>query len=195
MPRKRPRGAAPRGARLPGGGPAFFIRKQGERIAGLRPAPGFLKPLAGARFIFWVGKRSRAVAGLFRGPPTGPDLETFFLEIFFRLDFCAPRPKPSPRGEGGPAQPGRMRGRPGTQRSRRKPAYRRQAVGHGLSTRKGWVQNRPLIRLLRRQLPPKGKPQSVAGQPPISRLYKTPPPARPAGGRAPSHGGCRAAGQ
>ena len=69
-------------ARLPGGGPAFFIRKQGERIAGLRPAPGFLKPLAGARFIFWVGKRSRAVAGLFRGPPTGPDLETFFLEIF-----------------------------------------------------------------------------------------------------------------
>ena len=36
-------------------------------------------------------------------------------------------PKPSPWGEGGPAQPGRMRGRPGTQRSRRKPAYRRQA--------------------------------------------------------------------
>ena len=35
----RPRGAAPRGARLPGGGPAFFIRKQGERIAGLCPAP------------------------------------------------------------------------------------------------------------------------------------------------------------
>ena len=134
---------------------------------------------------------------------------------FFRLDFCVLRPKPSPRGEGGPAQPGRMRGRPGTQRSRRKPAYRRQAVGHGLSTRKGWVQNRPLISLLRRQLPPKkgwvqnrplisllrrqlppkGKPQSVAGQPPLSRLYETPAPARPAGGRAPSHGGHRAAGQ
>ena len=77
-----------------------------------------------------------------------------------------------------------MRGRPGTQRSRRKPAYRRQAVGHGLSTRKGWVQNRPLISLLRRQLPPKGKPLDVTGQPSLSRLYETPPPARPAGGRA-----------
>ena len=55
----RPRGAAPRGARLPGGGPAFFIRKQGERIAGGSPLhPLEIKPLAGARSIFCVsGKR------------------------------------------------------------------------------------------------------------------------------------------
>ena len=55
--------------------------------------------------------------------------------------------------------------------------------------------HRPLISLLRRQLPPKGKPLDVAGQPPLSHLYETTPPARPAGGRAAPCVGCRAAGQ
>ena len=41
------------GARLPGGGPAFFIRKQGERIAGLRPAPGDESRSLLARSTFW----------------------------------------------------------------------------------------------------------------------------------------------
>ena len=121
-----------------------------------------------------------------------PIWDAFSREKYAAKHFCERRfpnqahpPKAFPLGgEGGPAKPGRMRGRPGTQRSRRKPAYRRQAVGHGLSTRKGWVQNRPLISLLRRQLPPKGKPLDVTGQPSLSRLYETPPPARPAGGRA-----------
>ena len=51
-------------ARLPGGGPAFFIRKQGERIAGGSP----LHPLESnrsllARSLFWVGRRSEAEEG------------------------------------------------------------------------------------------------------------------------------------
>ena len=55
--------------------------------------------------------------------------------------------------------------------------------------------HRPLISLLRRQLPPKGKPLDVAGQPPLSHLYETTPPARPAGGRAVTGVGSWAAGQ
>ena len=65
-------------------------------------------------------------------------------------------PKPSPWGEGGPAQPGRMRGRPGTQRSRRKPAYRRQAVGHWFSTRKGFGVIAPSSVCFADSFPPRG---------------------------------------
>ena len=62
-------------------------------------------------------------------------------------------PQSLPLGEGGPAKPGRMRGRPiGPTGGRRK------AVGRQVppSTRKGWVQDRPLISHLRCQLPPRG---------------------------------------
>ena len=57
-----PRGAAPRGARLPGGGPAFFIRKQGERIAGVPPAPLFMAARCSLA-LFWGRRRSGAVVG------------------------------------------------------------------------------------------------------------------------------------
>ena len=65
-------------------------------------------------------------------------------------------PKPSPRGEGGPAKPGRMRGRPGTQQSRRSPAYRRQAVGHWFSTRKGFGVIAPSSVCFADSFPPRG---------------------------------------
>ena len=50
--RKHPRGAVPRGARLPGGGP-HFSREMGRKRAGASPLdPGFYSPLAVAR-SFW----------------------------------------------------------------------------------------------------------------------------------------------
>ncbi len=51
-----------------------------------------LKPLAGARSIFWVGRRSGTIAGLFRDPCTDPDLETFFWENIFGWIFPGPFP-------------------------------------------------------------------------------------------------------
>ena len=49
-----------------------------------------------------------------------------------------------------------MRGRPGTQRSRRKPAYRRQAVGQWLSTRKGFGGIAPSSVTFGDSFPPRG---------------------------------------
>ena len=169
-------------------GPCFLYKKAGgKNRRGFPPAPPGIKPLAGARSIFWVGRRSRAVAGLFRGPPTGPDLETFFWKNIFGLDFCVPRPKPSPWGEGGPAQPGRMRGRPGTQRSRRKPAYRRQAIGHWFSTRKGFGGIAPSSVCFADSFPPRGSRSQLQVCHPYPVCTKRlPQPAQPGGGPLPT---------
>ena len=107
----------------------------------------------------------------------------------------SPPKKPSPWGEGGPAQPGRMRGRPGTQRSRRKPAYRRQAVGNRLSTRKGFGGIAPSSVTFGDSFPPRGNRWTWQVNYPYPVCTKRlPQPAQP-GGRAPSHGRYRAAGQ
>ena len=60
-------GAQRPGGRLPGGGPAFFIRKQGERIAGGSPPapPHFQDRSLLARSIFWVAcPLPRSLSGL-----------------------------------------------------------------------------------------------------------------------------------
>ena len=98
-----------------------------------------------------------------------------------------PHPKPSPRGEGGPAQPGRMRGRPGTQRSRRKPAYRRQAVGHWFSTRKGFGVIAPSSVCFADSFPPRGSRWTWQVNYPYPVCTKRlPQPAQPGGGPLPT---------
>ena len=105
---------------------------------------------------------------------------------FFRLDFCAPRPKPSPWGEGGPAQPGRMRGRPGTQRSRRKLTYRRQGAGQWLSTRKGFGGIAPSSVCFADSFPPRGsRSQLQVNRPCPVCTKRLPQPAQPGGGPFP----------
>ena len=81
-----PRGAAPRGPRLPGGGP-HFSREMGRKRAGALPLdPGFYGPLAAAR-SFWRLCHIVPVAGLLRYPCTCPDLETFFHKMLFQHIF------------------------------------------------------------------------------------------------------------
>ena len=171
-----------------------YKKAGGKNRRGVPPAPPGIKPLAGACFIFWVGRRSRAVAGLFRDPPTCPDFETFFWEIF-QTGFLRTTSEAFPLGGRWPGAAGTDEGATGYPTEQKKAGV--QAAGRwALVFYKERLRcHRPLISLLRRQLPPKGKPLDVAGQPPLSRLYETPAPARPAGGRAASHGGYRAAGQ
>ena len=72
-----PRGAAPRGLRLPGGGP-ISPEKWGERGPGASPLdPRFYSPLVPTRW-FWRLWRIVPMVGLFRCPSTCPDLDSHF---------------------------------------------------------------------------------------------------------------------
>ena len=106
----------------PGGGPAFFGRKPGERTPGLRPGPGFLWPLVPTRWVWGSLSLKRSRGYFLRDAKT--DLGRIFRgkicwKAFWGKKVSNPLrlhpPKPSPWGEGGPAKPGRMRGRPCTQ--------------------------------------------------------------------------------
>ena len=92
-------------ARLPGGGPAFFIRKQGERIAGLRPAPGFQGRSLLARSIFWVGRRSEVIEGFIATYVHALIWRLSFGKIFLAGFFAALSLRP-PTPASQPAQPG-----------------------------------------------------------------------------------------
>ena len=136
----RPRGAAPRraptrrGPRLgpsgpaqggpcdvvsrpaPGGSPAFFGRKPEERTPGRKsfflPGPTSLWFLLDGRWSFLSCLACGPVSYARNGPPPG----WAGWEGWFRRQGGAfPPTKPSPWGEGGPAKPGRMRGRSCTQ--------------------------------------------------------------------------------
>ena len=102
----------------PGGGPAFFGRKPGERTPGLRPGPGFLWPLVATRWVLGSLSLKRSRGYFLRDAKT--DLGRIFEGNYAGKHFCERKfptrcvstpPKPSPWGEGGPAKPGRMRGR------------------------------------------------------------------------------------
>ena len=112
-----------------------------------------------------------------------------------RKGLWVPLPKAFPLGGRWPGAAGTDEGATGYPTEQKKTGV--QAAGRWALVfyKERLRSHRPLISLLRRQLPPKGKPLDVAGQPPLSHLYETTPPARPAGGRAAPCVGCRAAGQ
>ena len=100
----------------PGGGPAFFGRKPEERTPGRKrfflPGPTSLWFLLDGRWSFLSCLACGPVSYARNGPPPG----WAGWEGWFRRQGGAfPPPKPSPWGEGGPAKPGRMRGRSCTQ--------------------------------------------------------------------------------
>ncbi len=75
--------------------PGFLWRKPEERAPGALPPgpPPFIARSLLAR-SFWCWRRSGAVVGLFRSPPTCPDLETFFHKNAFQHIFSRKmRPK------------------------------------------------------------------------------------------------------
>ena len=100
----------------PGGSPAFFGRKPEERTPGRKrfflPGPTFSGlggPCGGPpSFFAWPAAH---VSHARNGPPPG----WAGWEGWVRRREGKHSPKPSPWGEGGPAKPGRMRGRPCTQ--------------------------------------------------------------------------------
>ena len=100
--------------RLPGGGPVS-PEKRGERGPEGRVSPlwtpysGLKDPARGPLFFCLAcGPFSNARNG---PPPSWAGWGRWFLI----QEGALPPPKPSPRGEGGPAKPGRMRGRSCTQ--------------------------------------------------------------------------------
>ena len=101
----------------PGGGPAFFGRKPEERTPGRKrfflPGPTFsgLGGPCGGPLFFSAWPAAHLSYARNGPPPNWAGWEAWFL----RREGSFPPPKPSPRGEGGPAKPGRMRGRPCTQ--------------------------------------------------------------------------------
>ena len=100
----------------PGGGPAFFGRKPEERTPGRKrfflPGPTFSGWGDPAGVLSFFCLACGPVSYARNGPPTG----WAGWEGWFRgREGAFPRSKPSPWGEGGPAKPGRMRGRFGTQ--------------------------------------------------------------------------------
>ena len=116
------------GAQRPGGpacpaGVPISPEKWGERGPGASPLdPRFLWPLVPTRWFLGSLSLVRSWGYDYRYPNT--DLERIFPEkyaekAFLRKNISAPLrlhpPKPSPWGEGGPAKPGRMRGRFATQ--------------------------------------------------------------------------------
>ena len=123
-----PRGAAPRCPAYPAGVP-ISPEKWGERGPGASPLdPRFLWPLVPTRWFWGSLPLVRSWDYFLRYAKT--DLGRIFEGKYAEKAFCerkSPnqgtdmgaiiaqrplRPKPSPRGEGGPAKPGRMRGRP-----------------------------------------------------------------------------------
>ena len=101
----------------PGGGPAFFGRTPEERTPGRKrfflPGPTFSswEDPAGVLLLFLPGLRPSCPTPVTARPPAG----RAGREGFRRREGSFSLPKPSPWGEGGPAKPGRMRGRFGTQ--------------------------------------------------------------------------------
>ena len=100
--------------RLPGGGPRFSRETGGKRARGERFSP--------LDSLLWFGGSCKGssffclacgpVSYARNGPPTSwAGWEGWFL----RREGSFPPPKPSPWGGGGPAKPGRMRGRSCTQ--------------------------------------------------------------------------------
>src|SRR5699024_2589191 len=95
---------------------AFFGRKPEERTPGRKsfflPGPTSLWFLLDGRWSFLSCLACGPVSYARNGPPPG----WAGWEGWFRRQGGAfPPPKPSPWGEGGPAKPGRMRGRSCTQ--------------------------------------------------------------------------------
>ena len=112
--------SAPGGPPMTAGEPDFLWRKSGERTPGLRPGPGFLWPLVATRWFgdCWLWYGSGAITTGMLRPIWDAFSRENMLESIFAKESPQIRlipPKPSPWGEGGPAQPGRMRGRFGTQ--------------------------------------------------------------------------------
>ena len=117
------------GAQRPGGpacpaGVPISPEKWGERGPGLRPwTPVFHSrsfPLAGFCGGYLCNDRGAISSGMLRpiwdAFSRGNILESIFVKEGFQpAPLCLHAPKPSPWGEGGPAKPGRMRGRFGTQ--------------------------------------------------------------------------------
>ena len=77
-----PRSAAPRGPRLPGGGPHFSREMGRKRAGGLAPWTPFFMARSLPLARFGVVGRSGAVVGLLRSPSACPDLGAFFRGIF-----------------------------------------------------------------------------------------------------------------
>ena len=106
----------------PAGEPDFLWRKSGERTPGASPWTPYLWPLVPTRWILGLLALMRSRGYFVRYAKT--DLGRIFEGKYAGKHFCERKlpthcastpPKPSPRGEGGPAKPGRMRGRFGTQ--------------------------------------------------------------------------------
>ena len=177
---KPPWGAAPRGAPpTTAGEPDFLWRKSGERTPGRKrfflPGPTFssLGGPCGGPPSFFAWPAALYPTPVTARPPAGRA---------GRGGCCSrkgkhPRPKPSPRGEGGPAKPGRMRGRSCTQpflvEKRRSPDCR----PNGIFLLLRWASRSP----------PHPSP-SVTASPPRGRLWgwvrpfptTTPTPSQPA---------------
>ena len=105
----------------PAGEPDFLWRKSGERTPGASPwTPGFMARLLslarfGDRCLWYV--REAISSGMLRPIWDAFSRENMLKSISGKEGFqirLIP-PKPSPWGEGGPAKPGQMRGRFGTQ--------------------------------------------------------------------------------
>ena len=84
--RSRPWGAAPRGPRLPGGGP-HFSREMGRKRAGALPpwTLGFMAACCRSLVLGFVPHCPGR--GLFRRPSSYPDLGTFFHKMLFQHIF------------------------------------------------------------------------------------------------------------
>ena len=117
VPRQYPWGAAPRGPARPRAGARLSLEEsrkkehQGGRGSSSLDPPFLVRgDPAGVLSFFCLACGPVSYAR--NGPPPGwAGWEGWFL----RREGFFPPPKPSPRGEGGPAKPGRMRGRSSTQ--------------------------------------------------------------------------------
>ena len=179
----------------PGGGPAFFGRKPGERTPGLRPGPGFLWPLVPTRWVWGSLSLKRSRGYFLRDAKT--DLGRIFRgkicwKAFWGKKVSNPLrlhpPKPSPWGEGGPAKPGRMRGRSCTQ------PFLVEKEGYRLSPQRKFSSAplgnpvAPSSVTFGDSFPPKGKPSQVVH--PCNAIHScaTPAPAKCASKSGHVHG-------
>ena len=108
----RPRGAAPRCPPGPGRGPGFLWKKAGgkntreEEVLPPWTHLFWLGGPCGGAPSFLPGLRPMCPTPVTARPPAGRAGRGGFVD-----GKGSTAPKPSPRGEGGPAKPGRMRGR------------------------------------------------------------------------------------
>ena len=129
-----PRGFPP----LSGAGIQAFSRESPDAKSrrGFPPAPPGIKPLAGARSIFWVGRRSKAVEGFIAAHVRAPIWKLSFGRIFFGWTFPSPLPPSiNPRF---PARPAGGRAVTGVGQMGRRPGKKRRRTPAGSpQTRKG----------------------------------------------------------